>query len=1150
MCHPKFISTLKSPINLKTLNHEVSITQKASIPLFKELGDRSSIVDFYICKFHKDYDGLIGNNILIPLKVKIDFENEILHTNNNKTKLNFELKNNKYEYKIDTTGEKILKVPVQQKDGLAYLKEQKSLGGNVTIREGVYNVENYEIHAVIDVAKASDEIFNIEPLQTELVNERNFNVIKENVQRPISEQLRCNHLNEEEKQGLIKEVNGFSHIFYQENFNLTFTNAIKHRIRTLNDVPIHVKSYRYPYIHKEEVQRQINEMLEKGIIRHSNSPYSAPVWVVPKRMDASGKTKWRIVIDYRRLNEVTIDDKYPIPNIEEILEKLGRCQYFTTLDLAKGFHQIEIHENDIHKTAFSVENGHYEFLRMPFGLKTAPATFQRLMNNVLKEYINKICLVYLDDIIIYSTSLQEHLDSLRKIFTRLSEANLKVQLDKSEFLKRETEFLGHVVTQEGIKPNPQKIICVQNFPIPKNAKQIKQFLGLTGYYRRFIRDYSRIAKPITKYLKKDAKLDINDPEYLNSIETLKRLLTTEPILKYPDLSKTFIITTDASNYALGAILSQDDHPICFASRTLNDHEQNYSTIEKELLAIVWATKYFRPYVFGRKFYIETDHKPLQWLFSVKEPNSRLFRWKIKLSEYNYEIRYKKGRQNGNADALSRIQINHNEEENSNGNRSNENNTENRIPLTKSPLNVFKNQIIIQKTNSGSLKIKNKNAFNKQRKIIYVKDLDNDIAIVILKNHCNPNTLNALYVPDSEFFNIIESAYLRYFSRNEKFKVIRCNHILEDIEDEESLAKLIEEEHLRNNHRGITEVTKELQMKYYNPKLSIRVTQFINNCEICNLEKYERKPIKQKYQLTETPSAPNQIIHIDVFYTLEKNLFLTFIDKFSKFAQAIKINARSWTEFKRALLQYLSTTGDIGKIVVDNELGFKALPLREFLNQRNITIHYTSNNNHTSNADVERLHNTINEHLRLLRHDPNKDTDTVEEKILKIIYFYNNSIHSTTNKKPIDFHTGKIKEDDLDEIRNKILKIKTKNINNLNKTREDTEIEPGPNFIKEIRGGKNHAKFRKLEVERFNEDHVLDKVTKLKYYKSHIKRKKKFQNNKFPTIKAKIKIKRRPNRNLSFSGQDEDPSNNPNHQVSPSSSVTSNNALPEVGNSGL
>lgn len=522
----------------------------------------------------------------------------------------------------------------------------------MTIQEGVYNAEGYNADVLVQILDDEKKLIKFKTANSLVVNEENFNVIDEKrTQQTVLEQINTSHLAKNEEIPLIKLIKHFSHIFYNENNNnLTFTNATKHVIRTTDEVPIRAKSYRYPYIHKEEVEKQINEMLESGIIRHSNSPYSAPVWIVPKKEDNSGKRKWRIVIDYRKLNEVTIDDRYPIPNIDDILGKLGRCQYFTTLDLAKGFHQIEIDGRDVQKTAFSVEGGHYEFLRMPFGLKTAPATFQRLMNNVLGDYINKICLVYLDDIVIFSTSLEEHLESLKLIFRRLEEVKLMVQLDKSEFLKKETEFLGHIITLEGIRPNPKKLECVKNFPIPKTPKQIKQFLGLSGYYRNFIKDYSMIAKPMTIYLKKDQKVDINNPDYRNSFETLKRLLISEPILRYLDFSKKFVLTTDASNYALGAVLSQDGHPVSYSSRTLNEHELNYSTIEKECLAIVWATKYFRPYLFGRKFLIETDHQPLQWLFSIKEPNSKLVRWRLKMSEFDFEIKYKRGMNNGNADA--------------------------------------------------------------------------------------------------------------------------------------------------------------------------------------------------------------------------------------------------------------------------------------------------------------------------------------------------------------------------------------------------------------------------------------------------------------------------------------------------------------------
>ena len=466
-------------------------------------------------------------------------------------------------------------------------------------------------------------------------------------------------MNTEEKDAIWKLCHAYRDIFHTGRLPLTFNNQIKHQIRTKDENPTFTKSYRYPEVHKEEVRKQIYSMLGQGIIQPSISLWSSPIWIVDKKMDASKEKKWRLVVDYRKLNEKTIDDKYPLPNINDILDKLGKSMYFTTLDLASGFHQVEMHPDDIEKTAFSTENGHYEFLRMPFGLKNAPATFQRVMDNILRGIQNEKCLVYLDDIIIFSTSLEEHISRLKEVFERLRKANFKIQLDKSEFLRKEVAYLGHVITPEGVKPNPDKIKAVMNYPLPKTQKEIKGFLGLLGYYRKFIPKFAQLTKPLTKCLKKNAKIT-HDQQFITTFETCKKILINHPILQYPDFSRPFILTTDASNVALGAVLSQgqlgEDKPIAYASRTLNETEQKYSTIEKELFAIVWATKYFRPYLYGRKFTIYTDHRPLQWLFSLKEPNSKLVRWRLKLEEYDYDIVNKKGKFNTNADALSRIQI--------------------------------------------------------------------------------------------------------------------------------------------------------------------------------------------------------------------------------------------------------------------------------------------------------------------------------------------------------------------------------------------------------------------------------------------------------------------------------------------------------------
>ncbi|KAL7297542.1 hypothetical protein TKK_0009902 [Trichogramma kaykai] len=473
----------------------------------------------------------------------------------------------------------------------------------------------------------------------------------------IKDKIRTSHMNEEGKSKILKLCQTYADCFYQKDKKLTSTNATSHCIRVKSENPIYVKSFRYPYHLKEEIQNEIRKLIKDEVIRPSNSPYSSPVWIIPKKIDASGKRKYRMVIDYRKLNENTIDDRYPLPRMEDILENLGKCSYFSTLDLAQGFHQIPLHSNSIEKTAFTVENGHYEYIRMPFGLKNAPASFQRMMDKILMKYLYKFCFVYMDDIVIFSKSLQEHLQHIKLIFEELKQFNLKMQLDKSEFLRKEVPFLGHIITSDGIKPNPEKIKAIVEYPIPKTQKEIKAFLGLSGYYRKCIKDYAKITKPLTNALRKGEAINIKETNYIEAFNKCKELITNAPILQYPDFDKKFHITSDASNVAVGAVLSQEGHPISFFSRTLNSAEQNYSTIEKELLAIVEACRHFRSYVYGRKFVIEKDHKPLTWLWSLKTPNSKLIRWRIKLEEYDYEVKYRKGCENHVADGLSRVEIN-------------------------------------------------------------------------------------------------------------------------------------------------------------------------------------------------------------------------------------------------------------------------------------------------------------------------------------------------------------------------------------------------------------------------------------------------------------------------------------------------------------
>jgi hypothetical protein len=565
---------------------------------------------------------------------------------------------------IPPYSEKVVKCKTVEK-GTRFI-EHKILQPGLVYAASLVNCEEFEFPCLM-INLTDQPIYmttdpRLEKPPTMMHQQENYNQAgKIKILQLLKEKLRLSHINEgaDEIRSICEE---YIDVFKLPWDSLTATSAAEHTI-PIPTIPkrraITLKNYGLPEAQQQEIQRQVTQMLEEDAITLSKSGWNCPLIVAPKKLDASGKRKWRICVDFKKLNEIIIGDSYPLPNIQDMLDKHGRARYFTTLDCASGYLQVPIAKEDRHKTAFSTANGHFEFKRMPFGLKSAPSTFQRMMNSILSEIIGDRCLVYMDDILIIGETLNEHNSKLSAVFQKLREYNLKIEPDKCEFLKEELNYLGHIVTSEGVKPDDQKIKAVVEFPTPQTQKDIKSFLGLAGYYRKFIADFSAIARPLTQLLKKENNWIWTEKEQ-TSFDLLKLKLTNTPLLQYPDFSKQFILTTDASSYALGAILSQGklghDKPIAYASRTLNQAEQNYATVEKELLAIIWACKHFRPYLIGRKFQIVTDHKGLTWIFNVKDPSSRLMRWKLLLEEYDYEIQYRAGKRNCNADSLSRYPI--------------------------------------------------------------------------------------------------------------------------------------------------------------------------------------------------------------------------------------------------------------------------------------------------------------------------------------------------------------------------------------------------------------------------------------------------------------------------------------------------------------
>lgn len=1015
-------------------NHSIKV------PCFKEFKNEDD-TKFFVYKFHDYFDGLIGLDLLTQWEATIDLKNNILstQTTTNPIRMYNSRNVNLYEEMIPARSSKLIRLPISALDGDVIVSEQ--LTCNCIISECVTNSKNNRGIVEVTNPTNNDVIFSLDrPAVAELFNTESFDVkytcteqVNSRVDEVIS-RLRTDHLNPEERANLIQLCSRYSDIFYIDGEPLTFNNRIKHSIRTSDEMPIYTKSYRYPFVHRDEVRDQITKMLEQGIIRPSDSAWSSPIWIVPKKADASGKQKWRLVVDFRKLNEKTTDDKYPIPNISDVLDKLGKCQYFTTLDLASGFYQVQMNPDDIQKTAFNVEHGHFEFLRMPMGLKNSPSTFQRVMDNVLRGLQNVICLVYLDDIIVFSTSLQEHMTNLEKVFLRLRESNFKIQMDKSEFLKLETAYLGHVIGREGIKPNPDKIKAIQNYPLPKTAKQIKQFLGLLGYYRKFVPDFAKVTKPLTQCLKKNKSITL-DANYITCFEKCKRLLINDPILQYPDFSREFILTTDASNFAIGAVLSQgpigSDKPIAYASRTLNDSETNYSTIEKELLAIVWATKYFRPYLFGRKFKVITDHKPLQWLMNLKEPNSRLTRWRLKLSEYNYTIIYKTGKANTNADALSRIEI-YNEEASSMcvnpselppslGNNSDTDTVHTdqehpilEIPITDDPLNRFHRQLCL--TIVGDIKKRTTvtKPFDTHTRIsaqLSESNLEEDVVNVI-KEYVNPKVKTALLItPPLGMYKIVPIL-------QEKFKNSAMSLVVAKVELENVKEYLRQQDILRHyhegktNHRGINECYSSLSHKYYWPKMKEHVTKFINECTICGQAKYDRNPIRQQFNIVPPASKPFEIIHIDLF-TVQSEKYVTIIDVFSKYGQAYHLRDGTALSVIQALFQYSTHHGFPLTIISDQGTEFTNQMFAEFTRVHKINHHKTLANAPNDNGNIERLHSTLLEHLRLLRLQ-NKDEAIVNLMPYAIIA-YNSSVHSFTKCRPYDLINGHLDPRDPTDI---------------------------------------------------------------------------------------------------------------------------------------
>ncbi|GBG83892.1 hypothetical protein CBR_g37762 [Chara braunii] len=399
----------------------------------------------------------------------------------------------------------------------------------------------------------------------------------------------------------------------------------------------------------EEQRKQLDELLEKGWIRPSSSPFGAPVLFVPKK-----EGELCMCIDYRGLDAITVKNDEPLPRIDDLLDRVQCCKYFSKINLKFGHHQIEVHPDDQYKTAFQTRYGHYESIVLPFGLTNAPATFQRRMNDLFRPWLDRFVIVYLDDILVFSRTLQEHQGHLRQVLQKLREANFKINAKKCEWAKTQVLYLGHVLDGDGIKPEESKIAAIRDWPTPRTLTELRSFLGLANYYRKFVRNFSTIIAPLRRLLKKEAIWPW-DKDCTSALKKLTRALIEYPVLKVADPSLPFVVTTDASQYGIGAVLQHDDgngyRHVDFMSARMPSEKVATSTYDRELYALRQALEHWKHYLLGVKVY--SDHETLRWLKTQAKMTPKLTRWAAEIDQYDFELKPVKGKYNVVADALSR-----------------------------------------------------------------------------------------------------------------------------------------------------------------------------------------------------------------------------------------------------------------------------------------------------------------------------------------------------------------------------------------------------------------------------------------------------------------------------------------------------------------
>lgn len=827
----------------------------------------------------------------------------------------------------------------------------------------------------------------------------------------------------------------YSDIFALPSDKHTVNNFYTQSLQLTDNSPVYIKNYRYPNSQKEEIDSQVKHMLNNNIIEPSCSNYNSPIILVPKK-SVNGVKKYRLCIDFRELNKKLIPDKYPLPRIDEILDNLGKTKYFTKLDMFSGYFQVPLEKRSKHLTSFSTAQGSFQFNVLPFGLNVAPNSFARMMAIAFSGLDPTSAFLYIDDLIVLGRSEEHHLINLRNVFQTCRDKNLKLNPEKCDFMKPEVIFLGHKCTVQGIYPDNSKFNAIINYPIPKDAEAIKRFIAFCNYYRKFIPNFALISIPLNSLTKKNVTF-LWTTECQESFDQLKKALVKPPILRYPDYSKQFILTVDASKQGIGAVLSQisDDNadlPIAYASSSFSKADRNKAPIEQELLAIYYGIKHFRPYLYGTNFLVRSDHKPLSYLFSMKDPTSKLARIRLDLMDYDFTIEYIKGKENVAADALSRLEFDSvknisnksilaiTRSKTAQGITTDTNLMKNsqRAFITMNNMDVRKLPLITFHIKSSEISFELRGRhLNKSRTLTYNSGNGNSsIAMLFseLDNICLKRSYKETRIShDDEIFTLVDKQeFISLANGNLKNTTIRLMQPIERIDSAYKKLEIIAHFHnheLEGGHTGQRRLYAKIRSKYEWPNMAKEIRKYVKNCQQCRVNK-PKVTNKELLTLTETPDRPFESISIDTIgpfqtTTNQAKYAVTIICEFSKYLIIVPIPNKEAKTIANCLMNHcILIFGQIKQIRSDLGTEYVNQLITELLTLLNIRHDRSTAYHHESLGTIERSHKTLNEYLRTYMSN-NKDWP----KLIKSFeYCYNTTPNTSINLySPFELVFGKL-----------------------------------------------------------------------------------------------------------------------------------------------